>query len=70
MVIAHLESIVTRKCPNIGNLVQWDSHFGVVEKTQGIDIMVYWVVPINNLPGCSLPCTHSWLTRADVEIIS
>jgi len=59
------------KSSKIGDLIMWDNkHTGIIEDEQGIDILVRWVVPIENLPGCSLPCTDSWLTRGSVKVLS
>jgi len=49
----------------------WEKeHIGIVEGAMGIDILVRWTTPIENLPGCAMPCTNSWLTRGSVCVLS
>ena len=57
--------------PRVGDLIVWEKeHIGIVEGAMGIDILVRWTIPIENLPGCSIPCTNSWLTRGSVKVLS
>lgn len=60
--------------PDVGDLIQCrfatGVHIGIITDAQGIDIHVQWSTPINGLPGCSVPCTNSWLRRSDVTILS
>ena len=57
--------------PRVGDLVIWEGvHAGIVEEARGIDVLVRWAAPIKDLPGCSLPCTSSWLPRASVNVLA